>query len=147
MKYDNFIKQVKISEKELTQEEYDLIITPVKDVARDSNGYFILAILAATISYFSTVLNTWVSKYRAKKKGMDLSAQNQTNKILTFILPIIMGVFTLFYTAAFGLYIVAGSVISLITGPLITMFVDMLEFDAIKKANDRIMASYDRKRK
>ena len=147
MDYDSFISQVRLSETELTQEEYDIVITPIKDVAKKNNGYFVLALLAATLSYLSTVLNNLVSKVRSKKKGMELSMANQTNKLLTFLMPAIMGIFTLFYNAAFGLYIVAGSVISLITGPLITMFVDMLEFDAIRKENDRVMASYDRKRK
>ena len=86
-------------------------------------------------------------KSRIKKKGLETSVPNQTNKLLTFILPIIMGVFTLLYNAAFGLYIVAGSIITFITGPLITLFVDMLEFDAIKKERERTMATYDRKRK
>ena len=119
----------------------------ISDKARDHNGYFVLAILAATLSYLSTVINGWVSKARMKKKGLDMSIPNQTGKILTFVMPIIMGIFTLFYNAAFGLYIVAGSIITLITGPLITLFVDMLEYDAIKKERDRVMASYDRKRK
>ena len=66
---------------------------------------------------------------------------------MSIIMPVIMGVFTLFYNAAFGLYIVAGALITLITSPLITMFVDMLEFEAINKEKERTVAIYDRKRK
>ena len=62
-------------------------------------------------------------------------------------MPIIMGIFTLFYNAAFGLYIGAGALITLITSPLVTLFVDMLEFDAISKEKQKTVAIYDRKRK
>ena len=69
------------------------------------------------------------------------------NKLMTIIMPLIMGVFTLFYNAAFGLYIVAGALITLITSPLVTLFVDMLEYDAITKEQQKTVAIYDRKRK
>ena len=67
--------------------------------------------------------------------------------VMPIIMPIIMGIFTLFYNAAFGLYIVAGVLIALITGPLVTLFVDMLEIEAIKKEQNSTVASYDRKRR
>ena len=51
-------------------------------------------------------------------------------------MPVIMGVFTLFYNAAFGLYIVAGALIALLTSPLVTMFVDMLEIDVQRTKNN-----------
>lgn len=147
MDYKTFMGQTSLNSEELTEDEYNLVISYISENAKGYNGYFILAVLAAVLSYMSTVMNNWVSKARAKKKGLDLSLPNQTNKILTFVLPIIMGVFTLFYNAAFGLYIVAGSIITLITGPLITLFVDMLEFEAIRKERERTMPTYDRKRK
>ena len=85
---------------------------------------------------------------RAKKKGIDVAlVKGSNNKIMTIIMPLIMGAFTLMYNAAFGLYIVAGALIALITGPLVTLFVDMLEYDAITKERQRTTAIYDRKRK
>ena len=96
----------------------------------------------------STMTNTWISKWRAKKKGLDVSLMTGgNNKIMTIVMPLIMGVFTLFYNAAFGLYIVAGALIALITSPLVTLFVDMLEIEAIKKEQSKTVASYDRKRR
>ena len=94
-------------------------------------------------------INGWISKSKAKKQGIDPALMTNTgsNKYMTIIMPIIMGVFTLFYNAAFGLYIVAGAIIALITSPLDTLFVDMLEFDAIHKERNKNMAIYDRKRK
>ena len=82
------------------------------------------------------------------RRGIDVAlVANNSNKLMSIIMPIIMGIFTLFYNAAFGLYIVAGALITLITSPLVTLFVDMLEYDAIKKESQKNVAIYDRKRK
>lgn len=148
MKYTDFINKSSLTKEQITEEEYNLVISPMKDTERSYNGLFILAILAAGINYLSTAMNNWISQARAKKKGLDPKlVTNNSNKALTFIMPIIMGVFTLFYNAAFGLYIVAGALITLITSPLVTTFVDMLEYDAITKEQQKTVAIYDRKRK
>ncbi|MBQ7351318.1 MAG: membrane protein insertase YidC [Clostridia bacterium] len=148
MKYSDFIKKSKISSEQVTEEEYNLIMNPISSNERKVNGYFILAILAAGINYLSININNWISKAKAKKKGVDPSLMsNGSGKWMSIIMPIIMGVFTLFYNAAFGLYIVAGALIALLTGPLVTMFADMLEIEAIKKEQLRTVAPYDRKRR
>lgn len=148
MKYSDFISKSKLTQEQISEDEYNMIISPMKESERSYNGLFILAVLAAGINYLSTAVNNWMSKAKAKKKGLDPKLMtNNSNKGLTIIMPIIMGIFTLFYNAAFGLYIVAGALITLITSPLVTAFVDMLEYDAITKENQRTVAIYDRKRK
>jgi len=148
MKYDNFIEKSKISSDIITEDEYNLIMGSIKTNERSNNGYFLLAILAAGINFLSTYINSLISKRKAIKQGVDpkLTANN-SNKIMMIIMPLIMGVFTLFYNAAFGLYIVSGALVTLITSPLVTLFVDMLEIEAIKKEQNRTVASYDRRRK
>jgi membrane protein insertase Oxa1/YidC/SpoIIIJ len=123
-------------------------MAPLQDEYRGNNGFFVLAILAAGLNYLSMTVNNFISKLRAKKKGLDANMlKSGSNKIMSIIMPIIMGVFTLFYNAAFGLYIVAGALITLITSPLVTLFVDMLEMDAITREKNKYVAIYDRKRK
>ena len=148
MKYKNFLDKSKLSEDAITEDEYNLIMGNIKDSERSFNGIFVLALLAAGINFLSTFVNSLISKKKAMKQGIDpkLTANN-TNKIMTIIMPLIMGIFTLFYNAAFGLYIVAGALIALITSPLVTLFVDMLEIEAIKKEQNRTISSYDRRRK
>lgn len=149
MKYDDFIEKSKISKDSITVDEYNLIMEPIKGGERKYNGFFILAILAAGLNYLSMAMNGWISKAKAKKQGIDPSLMTNTgsNKLMMIIMPLIMGIFTLFYNAAFGLYIVAGALIALITGPLVTLFIDMLEVEAIKKEQNRTVALYDRKRR
>ena len=147
MKYSDFISKSALTEEQISETEYNLVMAHMSDDSRSFNGLFILAILAAGLNYLSTAMNSWISKARAKKKGVDVTLVNSgNNKIMTIIMPIIMGIFTLFYNAAFGLYIVAGALITLITSPLVTLFVDMLEYDAITKERQKTVAVYDRKR-
>ena len=148
MGYDNFINKSALTKEQIAKEEYNLVMSDVGSESRSYNGIFLLAVLAAGINYLSTVCNTWISKVRAKKKGIDASlVTGGNNKLMTLLMPLIMGLFTLFYNAAFGLYIVSGALIMLITSPLVTLFVDMLEYDAITKEKERTVAIYDRKRK
>lgn len=147
MKYDEFISKSKLTKEQISADEYNLVMSHLTDDSRSNNGCFLLAIMAAGLTYLSTAMNTWISKARAKKKGLDVSLMaGGNNKLMTIIMPLIMGVFTLFYNAAFGLYIVAGAIITLLTSPLVTLFVDMLEYDAITKERTRTVAVYDRKR-
>jgi membrane protein insertase Oxa1/YidC/SpoIIIJ len=150
MSYSDFISTSSLTAEQISEEEYNLIMNPIKGTVRKNNGCFILVLLAAGINYLSMVMPGWISKAKAKKQGIDpvlMGANNKSNKLMQFIMPVIMGIFTLFYNAAFGLYIVAGALIGLITSPLITIFVDMLEVESIKKEQDRRTAIYDRKRK
>lgn len=149
MKYKEFTQKSGIAQSAITEAEYNMIMEPIKLEERSSNGFFILAILAAGINYLSMQMNNWISRRKARKQGIDpaLMSNNGSSKLSAFLMPVIMGVFTLFYNAAFGLYIVAGAIIALLTGPLTTMFVDMLEVEAIKKEQYRNVAIYDRKRR
>ena len=148
MDYDTFIEKSSLSAEEVSAEEYELVMGHIENNVRKCNGYFILALLAAGLNYLSVSMNTWISTAKAKKQGIDPRLVSQGgNKLMTLLMPVIMGVFTLFYNAAFGLYIVAGALIALITSPLVTMFVDMLEIEAIKKEQEKTVALYDRKRR
>ena len=59
------------------------------------------------------------------------------------VMPIIMALFTIFYNAAFGLYIVAGSIFSVITTPLVTLVVEKI-FEKQKSKKDKNKPIYSR---
>ena len=150
MSYKDFISKSSLTGEQISSDEYNLIMNPIKNNVRKNNGYFILVILAAGINYLSMAMPGWISKAKAKKQGIDPMLMNnnpKSGKIMQLIMPLIMGLFTLLYNAAFGLYIVAGALVGMATTPLITVFVNMLEVDAIKKEQNRTTAIYDRKRK
>ena len=63
------------------------------------------------------------------------------------IMPVIMGLFTLFYNSVFGLYIVVGALFGLITTPLTALLTELLESKMSKKELANVTTvSYSRKR-
>jgi len=149
MPYKTFIDNSDISTDDITEDEYNLVLESADAETRNSNGFFILVVLAVVTSYLSTAVNGWVTKASAKKKGLNMNqvSLGNTGKILMWILPVVIGLIILFYNAAFAIYSTMGSIVLLITNPIMTLFIDMLEFEAIEKEEDRTMAAYDRKRK
>ncbi len=149
LSYEGFIKNSEIEENALTEEEYEMIISNVRANTRNANGYLIIVVLSVATSYLSTAINGWITKAKAKKKGLQMNQVGLGNKgkIAMWFLPVLIGVIILFYNAAFAIYSTMGSVVLLVTNPIMTLFIDMLEFEAIEKEEDKTMAPYDRKRK
>lgn len=149
LSYESFIKTTGIDDKALTQDEYAMIVNNIQDNTRNSNGYLIIVVLSVATSYLSTAINGWITKAKAKKKGinMDQVGLGGKGKLLMWFLPVVIGLIILFYNAAFAIYSTTGSIVLLITNPIMTLFIDMLEFEAIEQDEDRTMAPYDRKRK
>lgn len=135
-----------VTDHNITEESYNLIMDPVKSVHGGANGWYLLVILSASTSFLSMKISTWVSKHRAKKQNKPFVDPLGTNKVLIYLMPAIMAIFTLFYNAAFGIYVVTGSLFSLITSPLITLLADKIDSIAENKENKKTTVSYSRKK-
>ena len=102
---------------------YTKLIAELKAEQSAPNGYFILVALTA----LSSLLTQFVIG-RSQKAQMELQTVNgqgaQTQKIMMWMMPIMMAVFAFFYTAAFSLYIVLSSIISLCTTLIINYIAD-----------------------
>ncbi len=78
------------------------------------NGYFILPFISILLSIFSVKLS------KASQPAMpDQNDENAKNgqgmmKVMNWLMPIMMGIFALFYSAAFCLYMVTNSLITVI---------------------------------
>ena len=98
---------------------------------RKNNGYFILAILAAIITFLSQYLTELSTKLKNAKAK--LVAQNTSNpsmqssmKIMKIIMPIIMVVFVLQSSASFGIYIFASNIVAIITNQVSTIIINKI---------------------
>lgn len=132
------------------EDEYNKVMNILFEKRNGVNGFLITAILAVATSILSQYLMQLSNKRKAKKRvaaaGGDMSAMPaQTNKIMMIILPIIMGLITLFYNTVFGLYIIAGQLVSLATFPLIDKLLDIYYDKKDKKREQQIKADYSRK--
>ena len=141
LSYNDFIKTTKEDSSVITEEIYNKVMDPIQAEYSGWNGYFLLAILNGGLSLASMYLSELVSARRARKKGM--AYVKTTNKSMMIIMPVVMALFTIFYNSAFGIYIVAGSLFSVVTSPLITMATDAIfEKKALKEKDKK--PSYSR---
>lgn len=111
----------------VSKEEYTIIFDaiiarePGYKIIGDSgwNGLLILPLLAMAINFLSTKL----SSGSMQMPGANATAAAQ-NKTMLLMMPLMMGVFGLFYTAAFAIYMSCNALLSvlssLIINPIIT---------------------------
>jgi YidC/Oxa1 family membrane protein insertase len=118
---------------EFKRAQYDIIFGAVDgQQKRNWNGLFLLIILAGAMTYLSVVLNSKFNqtkkpepkKLEAQYSMRDIKKQQDAqmpsmdpamiNKIMKFMLPAIMVIFTLTSTSALAIYIIANSLFSTI---------------------------------
>ncbi len=121
--FSNFASVAKLTKEEKADEAYkavyEQIMNPLRESSGRANGYFILLILCAGLSFLNQYLMT--------KKQKKENPQIPTNKAMLVIMPIIMAVFTLFYTTMFSLYLVSSQAVSIGLTPLINLVSDKLD--------------------
>ena len=80
-----------------------------------ANGYYILVILAVATSFLSIFINNKLTK---KTTGTQSGG-----KMMYFIMPLILGLFTLMYTSLFAIYIIVGQIVMIALSPLTNLIV------------------------
>ncbi len=104
-------------------DDYSNLIAKLDYERNAPNGYLILVVLTAASSFFMQLVMG-----KAQKAQMELQTVNgqgaQTQKIMKWMMPIMMAFFAFMYTAAFSIYIVLSSLISMATTFLINFIVD-----------------------
>ncbi len=151
LSYKDFVSTAKLDDADITdtfnESIYNQVINPIKADSKYSgwNGYYILIILSAAITYLSNQVNTWIGRAKAKKQGKEYVDALSQNKIMIYLMPAIMALFTLFYNAMFAIYIVTGALFGLLTSPLTSIVVDKFFDKASKKESEKVTVSYSRK--
>ncbi|MDD3831679.1 MAG: YidC/Oxa1 family membrane protein insertase [Clostridia bacterium] len=113
------------------------------EVVREGwNGLLIMPILAAGIMF----LSTWImQKQQNAKGGVDMTGQTQqSTKMMSFLMPLMMGVFGFMYTAAFALYMVSNSSISTLVNLATNRPIENLAIKQISKVENDKKPSYKR---
>ncbi|MBE7060941.1 MAG: membrane protein insertase YidC [Clostridiales bacterium] len=105
------------------ENEYNELLTNLGEEKTQANGYFILVILTAGVSLISQLVMNKTQKAQMELQTVDGQGA-QTGKIMKWLMPIMMAVFAFMYTAAFSIYIILSSLISLGTTFLINFMVD-----------------------
>lgn len=130
------------TQKQQAQEEYELIMTPLRENIGGSNGYYILLILVVGTS----VLSQWLIQRKMKVGDDSNNPAAGTSKVMMFVLPILLGVFALSSNSVFSLYLLTSQVISIMTTPIIDQIIDQVESNSEIKRINETTPEYSRKR-
>ncbi|MDE5617907.1 MAG: YidC/Oxa1 family membrane protein insertase [Clostridia bacterium] len=80
--------------------------------AKNWNGYFVLPILSVALSFLTTWFTQKMSPQNVMGDAKQQKSQQRTMKMVTYMMPLIMGIFAIVYSAAFGLYYFMSNAIS-----------------------------------
>ena len=108
--YKNFNKE----EKSIAEDRYDFISKVVEKENPGQNGYYVLIIVAAAISF----LTQFLSAKLMTPKGQKL---NTMNKVMFAIIPITMVILAFTSNVVFTLYIIVNSVMTAIISTILSL--------------------------
>ena len=88
------------------------------------NGYFVLIVLAIGLMFLQQFITTRSQK-DANELGTVDGSGARTTKWMMIMMPVIYGIFSFFYSAAFSLYMIVGSVYTLVSTLIINKIMDI----------------------
>ena len=110
----------------VSEEQYKELTANLSKEKKEPNGYLILVILS-----IGTMLLSQIVMNKANKSQMELSTVEgengtsaMTQKMMTWMMPLMFGFFSFMYTASFSIYMVVSSVFGLASTLLINYFVE-----------------------
>ena len=107
----------------ISEQEYNNLTAKLDFEKTTANGYYILCILSALISLTSQLIMTKSQKAQLELQTVDgQGASNQ--KMMTWMMPAMMAIFSFVYTSAFSIYIIINTSLGILTTILINKAVD-----------------------
>lgn len=101
------------------------------------NGYLVLPILSIAFSFLSTKLMQKYTPQQQTGSAAQQKSQKNTMKIMNYVMPLMLGVFSVLYSAAFAIYYFVSNVVSIIINLVFNIVVSIKD----KKASQGNTAS------
>ena len=135
LSYNEFKASVK--DTSVTEVEYNNVMGKLLNdkTINTANGYYILSVIVVLVSLLSQYLSR-------KMSGQKM--EGGASKILMFILPVAMLLFTINSSAMFSVYIITNSLISALLTPITTIISNKIENKKEKERKDKNKAIYSR---
>ena len=110
----------------VTEAQYKELTAGLVDEKSQPNGYLILVILSIGIMLVQQVIMQKQQKTQTELGTVDGAngSAAQSQKMMTWMMPIMFGFFSFMYTASFSIYIIVSSLFSLASNFVINLFVD-----------------------
>lgn len=126
------------------KEAYNALFDPIRAEYEGRNGLFILPILAMVFSFLSQFI---MQKLQPPQNTGDPSMSTGMGmmKTMMYIFPILMVFFAISYTAAFTIYIVCNSILTLLSSIFINWMVGKMLTKEFAKRDREAAAGYRRK--
>lgn len=112
--YDKFIKSIAGTETSLssiTQDNYNMYMAKIIEKYPSTNGFLILPVLTIAVSFLAQFLMKSTTPQPAP--GADAAGANSSMQIMQYLMPLMMGIFALFYSATFTIYMVISQFVSM----------------------------------
>lgn len=141
--YNEFVGEIGSSNvSEYEEVIYNSFMTNLDGQVGRVNGYLILAILSIGISFLSIYLGNLTSKKKGEK-----AVKQPGGKVMMIVLPLIMGIFAIFYNSVFAIYLVVGQAINAALAPLENLIINKWDEHDEKKQQEKqnSVVSYRRK--
>lgn len=126
---------------QISEKDYNLIMGKLIDNKEINtvNGYYILSVIVVGVS----LLSQYLSRKLSKPKG-STAPQPGAGKVLMFVLPLVMLIFTVTSSAMFSVYIITNSLVSTVLIPITTKICNKIEDKHDQERKDKNKAIYSR---
>ena len=122
--FENFVSSLsRASNLSNYEESYNEVTAYLTAEKEAYNGYFVLIVLAIGMMFLSQFVTMRMQKGMNELGTVDGSGK-RTNKWLLILMPIIYGIFSFFYSAAFSIYMVVNTTYSFLTTIIVNKALD-----------------------
>ena len=118
IEYDDVLESSGLSEEAFNEVSYNLSAE-----RSQANGYYILIIISIGSMFLSQFISARSQKAQSELQTADGSGK-RTQRMMMIIMPIIFGVFSFFYSAAFSIYMIISSLYSVLSTLIINLIID-----------------------
>lgn len=142
---DELSKKINVTISETDYEELTHNLGRYKEKGfKNGNGWFILVVLSILSMAGSTIIMNKTQKTQMQLSSVegDASTAASTQKIMTWMMPIMFGIFSFIYSAAFSIYMITNSLLSTGSTLLINLIVEKSFKKKIEKAEQEKMENH-----
>lgn len=142
---DELSKKINLKISETDYEELTHNLGRYKEKGfKNGNGWFILVVLSILSMAGSTIIMNKTQKTQMQLSSVegDASTAASTQKMMTWMMPIMFGIFSFIYSAAFSIYMITNSLLSTGSTLLINLIVEKSFKKKIEKAEQEKMENH-----
>ena len=125
---------------DMSEEKYNELTANLSTEKTTANGYYILVALTAASSFLTQFIMSKTQKSSMELQTVDGQGAQQ-QKMMMWMMPIMMAIFSFMYTAAFSIYIVLSSVLGILNTFVINFIVDRKFKKLEEEANKGVVHS------